>query len=184
MTMFSVFITQISHSRVMDGETWIASDGRAYLVHLRGCSELADPNLIGAEVSRAVWQNESLLIGDQNVDSNSESSNVPLRWHGTCIHDFQTPKWVQKQRRVDSETSGIEDIYQEPRRATCVAINIKFSLFAFGTHRQDTPSLLYQISHCALVGGYNSLTFHQQKELFPSLIRLMCPTHSIDKQEK
>lgn len=118
----------------MDGETWIASDGRAYLVDLRGYSEPTEPGLNEAQVSRAVWWNELLLIGDQNVGSNEESSNVPLRWHGTCIHDFQTPKWVQKQRRVESE-AGFEDIYQEPRRATCVAINIKFSLFAFGTYR-------------------------------------------------
>lgn len=81
------------------------------------------------------WLNGFLLIGNQNVGSNAGSLNVPLRWHGTCIHDFQTPKWVQKQRQVESETSEFEDIYQEPRRATCVAINIKFSLFAFGTHR-------------------------------------------------
>ncbi|KAF8807681.1 RIC1-domain-containing protein [Phlegmacium glaucopus] len=94
-----VFVTQISHSRAMDGETWITSDGRAYLVDLR----------------------------DQNVVPNPDS---PLRWHGTCIHDFKTPKWVQKQ----SEILESEDIYQEPRRATCMAINIKFSLFAFGTH--------------------------------------------------
>ena len=54
MIFFSVFITQISHSRVMDGETWIASDGRAYLVDLRGYSEPADPGL-NAQASRAVW---------------------------------------------------------------------------------------------------------------------------------
>lgn len=101
-----VFVTQISHPRAMDGEIWITSDGRAYLVDLRGAP--------------------------QNVVLNADSSNIPLRWHGTCIHDFQTPKWVQKQRHVELETS---DIYWEPRRATCVAINIRFSLFAFGTHR-------------------------------------------------
>jgi hypothetical protein len=39
----------------MDGETWIASDGRAYLVDLRGYSEPADPGLNEAQVSRAVW---------------------------------------------------------------------------------------------------------------------------------
>lgn len=38
----------------MDGETWIASDGRAYLVDLRGYSEPADPGL-NAQASRAVW---------------------------------------------------------------------------------------------------------------------------------
>lgn len=38
----------------MDGETWIASDGRAYLVDLRGYSEPADLDINGAEVSRIV----------------------------------------------------------------------------------------------------------------------------------
>ena len=131
MTLFSVFITQISHSRAMDGETWITSDGRAYLVHLRGYSEPADISVI----CFITWLNEFLLIRNQDTVSNSETSNVPLRWHGTCIHDFPTPKWVQKQRRVEFETSKVEDIYKEPRRATRVAINIQFSLFAFGTHR-------------------------------------------------
>ena len=55
MTLFSVFITHISHSRVMDGETWIASDGRAYLVDLRDYSEPAGPGLNGTQVSGAVW---------------------------------------------------------------------------------------------------------------------------------
>ena len=55
MTLSLVFITQISHSRVMDGETWIASDGRAYLVDLRGYSEPADLGLDGAQVSRTVF---------------------------------------------------------------------------------------------------------------------------------
>ena len=39
----------------MDGETWITSDGRAYLVDLRGYSEPADLGLNGAQVSRAVY---------------------------------------------------------------------------------------------------------------------------------
>lgn len=38
----------------MDGEIWIASDGRAYLVDLRDYSEPADLGLIGAQVSRTV----------------------------------------------------------------------------------------------------------------------------------
>jgi hypothetical protein len=57
MILFSVFITQISHSKAMNGETWIASDGRAYLVDLRGCSEPAAIGLDGArapQVSRTV----------------------------------------------------------------------------------------------------------------------------------
>jgi hypothetical protein len=129
------------------------------------------------------WSNQ-LLIDHQNVVSDAGFSNIPLRWHGTCIHDFQTPKWVQKQRRVESVTSESEEIYQEPKRATCVAINIKFSLFAFGTHGYDLTHFGCQHSHHALVVEYNLLTSHQRKELFPSLIRLMSPTRSISTQEK
>lgn len=65
-------------------------------------------------------QTEDLLLGQ-------------LHWHGTCVHDFRTPRWVQKQRQVDSDDSGSRK-YQEPKRATTVAINSKFSLIAIGTH--------------------------------------------------
>ena len=57
MTYFSVFIAQIFHSKTMDGETWITSDGRAYFVDLRGYSEPADIGLDGAcapQVSRTI----------------------------------------------------------------------------------------------------------------------------------
>ncbi len=62
------------------------------------------------------------------------SSDVQLRWHGTCIHDFKTPRWVQKQRQVDSDQNDAVRIYDEPKRATAVAVNNKFSLIAIGTH--------------------------------------------------
>lgn len=45
VTLFSVFVTQVLHSRAMDGEMWITSDGRAYLVDLR-------PADFGHQVSR------------------------------------------------------------------------------------------------------------------------------------
>ncbi|KAJ3897367.1 hypothetical protein F5879DRAFT_983118 [Lentinula edodes] len=49
---------------------------------------------------------------------------------GTCIHHFETPRWVQKQRRVEPEEHG--SVYFEPRRAVRIAINAKFSLIAVG----------------------------------------------------
>jgi hypothetical protein len=59
-----------------------------------------------------------------------------FRWRGTCIHDFETPKWVQKRRRRDPEDGAdTAPVYDEPRRAVAVAINGKFSLTAVGTHR-------------------------------------------------
>ncbi len=56
-------------------------------------------------------------------------------WHGTCIHDVEPPRWVQKRRlvRVDDPDAEQYD-YDEPRRAVAVAINTKFSLVAIGTH--------------------------------------------------
>lgn len=58
-------------------------------------------------------------------------------WRGTCVHDFETPRWVQKRRRIDPNESrqvGIR-VYEEPRRAVAIAINGKFSFLAIGTYR-------------------------------------------------
>ncbi|KJA25776.1 hypothetical protein HYPSUDRAFT_1069160 [Hypholoma sublateritium FD-334 SS-4] len=73
------------------------------------------------------------LVGLQG-NLNQDTPVVQLRWHGTCIHDFKTPKWVQKQRQVDSDKNDAVRIYDEPKRATAVAVNNKFSLIAIGTH--------------------------------------------------
>ena len=56
----------------------------------------------------------------------------PSLWQGTCIHDFKTPKWVQKRRA--NEADGL-DTYDEPRRAMVIAMNTKFSVVAIGTQR-------------------------------------------------
>lgn len=58
-----------------------------------------------------------------------------LFWQGHCIHDFETPKWVQKQRRIDPDKPRHERgrFYEEPRHAKAIAINAKFSLIAIGT---------------------------------------------------
>lgn len=53
------------------------------------------------------------------------------------MHDFEAPRWVQKQRRVDPDEPLHERnrVYEEPRRAVAIAINGTFSLIAIGTHR-------------------------------------------------
>ncbi|CAK5265262.1 unnamed protein product [Mycena citricolor] len=125
-------VTKILQSRTPGVETWITSDGRAYFVTL----------------------NESTIEenGDQEFGSNeSEPAAAKPRWQGVAIHDFETPRWVQKSRRVDPDPEHETDqesissgaasivskgteraIYDEPRRAVAVAINSKFSLVAVG----------------------------------------------------
>jgi len=74
-------------------------------------------------------------VSDLSLDD-LQSQSI-FRWHGTCIHDFETPKWVQKRRRRDPEDEqDTSFVYDEPRRAVAVAINGKFSLTAVGTYRQ------------------------------------------------
>ncbi|KAF8203148.1 RIC1-domain-containing protein [Pholiota molesta] len=116
-----IYITQITYSRLMNGEMWITSDGRAYLVGLHGNLDQGHPYERSSE--------------DQSSDVNGpEQDNIQPQWHGTCIHDFQTPKWVQKQRRIEPDVGDAIPYYEEPKRATAVALNAKFSLIAIGTH--------------------------------------------------
>ena len=57
------------------------------------------------------------------------------QWQGSCVHDVQVPKWVQKRKQVHpDEETGIVD-YEQPRRAAKVVVNMKFSLIAVGTQR-------------------------------------------------
>lgn len=105
----------MNHSRSISSETWITSDGRVYLVQLHEGLDKA---------------------GRGSYDAASTDSPERVGWHGTCIHNFDTPKWVQKQRYRDPN-AGLEDpnrrVWEEPRRATAVAVNSRFSLFAIGT---------------------------------------------------
>ncbi|KAF9478024.1 RIC1-domain-containing protein [Pholiota conissans] len=115
-----VFITQITNSRLMNGEVWITSDGRAYLVGLQGNLDQGN-----------VYERSSEEQGSER--DGDVQDNLQPQWHGTCIHDLQTPKWVQKQRRIElNEVDGIP-VYENPKRATAVALNAKFSLIAIGT---------------------------------------------------
>jgi len=55
------------------------------------------------------------------------------RWQGSCVHDVQVPKWVQKRRQVHPD-EGMDTVdYEQPRRAAKVVVNMKFSLIAVGT---------------------------------------------------
>jgi hypothetical protein len=67
---------------------------------------------------------------NDNVNSRPNS-----RWLGTCVHDVQVPKWVQKRKQVylgEGEDVRVDD-YEQPRRAVKVAVNMRFSLIAIGT---------------------------------------------------
>jgi hypothetical protein len=71
----------------------------------------------------------------QNIEDLSQVSTddlSPSLWQGTCIHDFKTPKWVQKRRANGADGP---ETYDEPRRAMVIAMNSKFSVVAIGTQR-------------------------------------------------
>jgi len=109
--MYLVFVADISFSRISGVEVWITSDGRVYSVAL---DESAD--------------------GETPRPGKSWDTPQSL-WKGTCIHDFVTPRWVQKQRVVDPDEplhQRSRRVYVEPKRAVCVAVNGKFTLVAVG----------------------------------------------------
>ena len=60
-------------------------------------------------------------------------SRSDSQWQGSCVHDVQVPKWVQKRKQVllDEGTGTVD--YEQPRRAVKVVVNMKFSLIAVGT---------------------------------------------------
>ena len=148
MTFFSVFVVQIIYSKAVNGEIWITSDGRAYLVgsqpRVDQCGD--GSGQIYITVSRFAIYNIFRVNVQQEGDMEIRLQRPDPRWLGTCIHDFQTPKWVQKQRRVEDSGAAIPvRSYEEPGRATCVAINTKFSLISIGTaagaiHLTNFPS--------------------------------------------
>ncbi|KAK7064573.1 RIC1 domain-containing protein [Favolaschia claudopus] len=147
-----VTATQLLYSRATGVETWITSDGRAYFVGLDESLQSEDPEEPPTPDTARHHQSPS-------ADSTSSVKRLKSVWQGTCIHDFETPRWVQKSRRIDPEvdpddadteedsytpTARSSDsdstpskgkgraVYSEPRRAVAVAINGKFSLIAVG----------------------------------------------------
>lgn len=144
-----VTATQILYSRTTGVETWITSDGRAYFVGLNEDTRTSDSDHDGSRsptIPATARHRHSA-----STNSTSSAKGQKSTWQGTCIHDFETPRWVQKSRHVEADPDGdIEDLYQssdgdsvhskvkgravysEPRRAVAVAINGKFSLVAIG----------------------------------------------------
>ncbi|TFK76753.1 RIC1-domain-containing protein [Pluteus cervinus] len=118
-----VAVETILYSRTTGVETWITTDGRAYFVTLHEHTGTG-----GVETEDGSTQVEHRQSED---DPNSE---LTLTWHGTCVHNFETPKWVQKQKQVDpSDIIADRKVYEEVRRAVTIAINGKFSMIATGT---------------------------------------------------
>lgn len=144
-------VIKVLHSR-QGVETWVTSDGRAYFVELDETS----PSDVGgvdqrySQVGPIILQElKSIYVCQKSGRHESGVFDSPpdiprsqshFRWRGTCIHDFETPKWVQKRRRRDPEDEqDTGPVYDEPRRAVAVAINGKFSLTAVGAHRSVSP---------------------------------------------
>ncbi|TRM65979.1 RIC1-domain-containing protein [Schizophyllum amplum] len=122
-----VTVSKIIYSRTTGVETWITSDGRVYFV---GLHETAPES----SVSEFTQDDEHGQI--HHAFPTDESSEGPkLGWQGTCVHDFEAPRWVQKRRRIEPGEMPPPGWvpYEEPRRAVAVAVNGKFSLVAIGT---------------------------------------------------
>ncbi|KAH7915124.1 RIC1-domain-containing protein [Hygrophoropsis aurantiaca] len=114
-------------------ETWLTSDGRAYFVRLLESSHdgempPATPNEITDETT-----SDSPNQANGNSRASIESSQHHYQWQGSCIHDFEVPRWVQKRRHVDSDSESVSSSYIEPRRAVEIAVNVRFSMIAVGT---------------------------------------------------
>lgn len=106
-------------------ETWITSDGRVYVVRLQE-SKNSDST---SDEGDAIGFGETSSLQEGHSNSRSEHQH---HWQGTCVHHYEVPRWVQKSRRVERGDSG-RPTYVDPRRATRVAVNVKFSLIAVGT---------------------------------------------------
>ncbi|KAI9066722.1 RIC1-domain-containing protein [Trametes sanguinea] len=126
-----VTVCQISYHRQTGFETWITSDGRAYLVQLS-----QEQNLGPSPSEVSAGDDERAQLGQlphSRQSSDSMSSVRPLSWHGTCIHHVDPPRWVQKRKQVDPGDIA-RYTYTEPRRAMMIALNPKFSMLAIGTY--------------------------------------------------
>ncbi|KAK7468553.1 WD40 repeat protein [Stygiomarasmius scandens] len=157
-----VSISKIAFSRTTGVETWITSDGRAYFVHLtevedyrEDVSHLSDEDF-GSRASRFTRRSPS-----SNRSSSQDKGFIEI-WQGACVHDFDTPKWVQKQRRIDPDEplhQRDRKVYVEPKRAVTVAVNAKFSLLAVGM----------------LGGGIRFTNFPSQEGVTPSFQTIEIP---------
>ncbi|KIL71832.1 hypothetical protein M378DRAFT_155455 [Amanita muscaria Koide BX008] len=120
-----VFVVSIRHWRTVGADTWITSDGRAYIVQLDESHDRRSTS----EVNPSVDEMQNIESPSQAPPDNAASQ--PSSWQGTCVHDFQTPKWVQKRPLLEGE-DAVLSTYDEPRRALAIAVNSKFSVIAIG----------------------------------------------------
>ncbi|KAJ3801158.1 RIC1-domain-containing protein [Lentinula aff. detonsa] len=126
-----VTISQILQDRNTGVESWIASDGRAYVVYLSRNDEPSAEQLPSNTSTPDLILSEINHLQNQPPDHSHLADGQRTVWMGTCIHSFETPRWVQKQKRVEPDEQQ-KSAYFEPRRAVRVAINTKFSLIAVG----------------------------------------------------
>ncbi|KAI0359068.1 RIC1-domain-containing protein [Trametes cingulata] len=126
-----VAVCQIVYHRQTGFETWITSDGRAYLVQLH-----QEQNVTSGASEVSGGDEERAQLGHLQHSRQSSDSTSSLRgpqWHGTCIHHVDPPRWVQKRKHVDPGDVA-KYAYTEPRRAMVIALNPKFSMLAVGTY--------------------------------------------------
>lgn len=126
-----VTVTKILHS-ISGVETWITSDGRAYFVRLQESRHSEDVSeLDEEETDKSSTPNQANGLSRPSTDSSV--SQPHYHWEGTCIHNFEVPRWVQKQRSTDDSSGRLSSTYIEPRRAVAIAVNARFSFIAVGT---------------------------------------------------
>ncbi|KAI6045080.1 RIC1-domain-containing protein [Pisolithus marmoratus] len=106
-------------------ETWITSDGRVYFVRLQE-NKNSDS---ASDEEDVVGFGETSSLQEGHPGSSRDHQHY---WQGTCVHHYEVPRWVQKSRQVERGSSD-RSAYVDPRRATKVAVNARFSLIAVGT---------------------------------------------------
>ncbi|KAG1885597.1 RIC1-domain-containing protein [Suillus subluteus] len=126
-----VTVTKILHS-ISGVETWITSDGRAYFVRLQENRNSGNVSELDEEETDKS-STPNLANGTSRPSTDSSGSQSHYHWEGTCIHNFDVPRWVQKQRSTDDGSGLSSSTYIEPRRAVAIDVNTRFSLVAIGT---------------------------------------------------
>ena len=101
---------------------------------MKACGSSADADLVAKlTVTFCTLQSLGSEAWHTRRSNDSANSRSSFRWQGSCIHDVQVPKWVQKRKQVHPDEATSADDYEQPRRAVKVVVNMKFSLVAVGT---------------------------------------------------